>query len=125
MNVHIYGADPRGGWSTGQLESVIRVMRHYGDGDKKIWITECGWAVAHHPGKRTLRQQAAWAPWIWGVWLKYPQVERVFFYQLRDHVPKECFGWFENDFTPRPVVKRWKQLMAGADPGEGKQRPSR
>ena len=110
FNMHIYGADPRERWSTGQLEAVIKVLRHHGDGDKRIWITECGWPLADHPLSRTLEQQAEWAPWVWGAWLRYPQVERVFFFQLRDHVPEVPYGWYDMAFRPRPVVARWRAL---------------
>ncbi len=111
MNIHIYGADPRGTWTPGQIETVIRVMRHYGDGDKKIWITETGWPVENHPLKKTLEQQAEWTPWLWAVMLSYPQVERICFYQLRDTSPDESFGWYRFDFSPRPVVQKWKEFL--------------
>jgi len=113
MNIHIYGADPRGRWMNQQLWSIIRVMRHFGDGDKPIWITETGWPVeCDHPYGRSLEEQAEWAPWLWAVALSYPQVERVFFYELRDRDPSVGFGFYRSDFTPRPVVARWKEFLA-------------
>jgi hypothetical protein len=93
------------------LETVIKILRHFGDADKKIWITETGWATDKHELKKTLDQQAEWAPWTWAVLLSYPQVERVFFYQLRDRMDDEHFGWFDKEFNPRPVVARWKELL--------------
>jgi len=110
MNIHHYGGDPRGGYTARQIEAVIRVMRHYGDGDKKIWITETGWPVRKHPQRRTVRQQAQWTPWLFAVLLSYPQVERVFFYELRDR-GGESFGWHNVDFTARPVVERWRAFL--------------
>ena len=95
-----------------QIESVIRVMRHYGDGDKKIWITETGWPVDQkHPYGRTLDQQAEWAPWLSAVAHAYPEVDKVFFFELRDRAEDGLYGWFDKDFNPRPVVKRWKTLI--------------
>jgi hypothetical protein len=116
MNIHIYGADPRDTWTPGQIETVIRVMRHCGDGEKKIWITETGWPVENHPLKKTLDQQAEWTPWLWAVMLSYPQIERVCFFQLRDISPSESFGWHYFDFSPRPVVRKWKEFLKTRKP---------
>lgn len=110
MNIHVYPADPRD-WMAQQIEGVIRVMRHYGDGDKQIWITETGWPVDEkHPYRRTLEDQAEWAPWLAAVPAAYPQVERVFFFELRDRAEDGYYGWFDKDFNPRPVVDRWQNL---------------
>ncbi len=111
MNIHHYGADPRDAWTPGQIETVIRIMRHYGDGEKKIWITETGWPVINYQYQRTPEQQAEWTPWLFTVLLSYPQVERVFFYQLRDVNSSEFFGWYGYDFEPRPVVKCWQEFL--------------
>gem|GEM_PF-786778 len=108
MNIHVYGADPRGNWTPQLTESVIRVMRHYGDADKPIWITETGWPVeSQHPYVRALEEQAQWTPWLFTVLLSYPQVERVFFHELRDLSSDANFGWYRRDFSARPVVERW------------------
>jgi len=111
MNIHSYGKDPREHWVPGQIEGVIRVMRHFGDGDKKIWITETGWPVEKHPYSVTPAQQAQWAPWQLAVLLSYPQVERAFFYQLRDTTSNDAFGWYHFDFVARPVVAAWKEFL--------------
>jgi polysaccharide biosynthesis protein PslG len=111
MNIHIYGADPRD-WMSKQIPSVVKVMRNYGDGGKKIWITETGWPVNdNHPYARTLAQQAEWAPWLASVALSYPQVEKVFFFELRDRATDGLFGWYDAGFNPRPVVRRWKDFL--------------
>lgn len=113
MNIHVYGADPRGDWTTQLIESVIRVMRHFGDGDKPIWITETGWPVqSDHKYVRTVDEQAKWTPWLFTVMLSYPQVQRVFFHELRDLSADANFGWFRRDFSPRPVVERWRTWRA-------------
>jgi len=111
MNIHHYGADPREAWTPGQIETVFRIMKHYGDGDKKIWITETGWPIKNHKFQRTVEQQAQWTPWLFTVLLSYPQVERVFFFELRDVSANEYFGWYGHDFEPRPVVNRWKEFL--------------
>jgi hypothetical protein len=67
--------------------------------------------VENHPLKKTLDQQAEWTPWLWAVMLSYPQIERVCIYQLRDVSPSESFGWYYFDFTPRPVVRKWKEFL--------------
>ncbi len=112
MNVHIYGGDPRGKWTVQQIQSVIRVMRHHGDGDKPIWITETGWPVeCVHPNVRSLDQQAQWTPWLFAVLLSHPQVERVFFHELRDIPSDANYGWLRGDFQPRPVVEQWRAMQ--------------
>jgi polysaccharide biosynthesis protein PslG len=111
MNIHCYPADPRDDWMPDMIEGVIRVMRHYGDGGKKIWITETGWPVANHPYQRTEAQQAEWTPWLWAVGLSFPQVERIFFFELRDRGDGQYFGWYGTDFKPRPVVRRWEEYL--------------
>ncbi len=128
LNVHTFinPLDPEGRVRfDGILNDVKRVMKKYGDGNKKIWITEMGC-----PGIPNDRPRQAWfsgeamnedqqADWLDKQfdWVKsHPEVEKLFwaFYRDTDGVFKDAtdhMGLVRLDLTPKAAFRRLSERI--------------
>jgi hypothetical protein len=90
------------------LHEWTRVMREHGDGDKKIWVTETGFAAARDGDSDTTTQEseerkAHTLDMMYGTLIHHPNVDKVFWWKFR--------SW-----TPRPWITHG--LAYAADDGE-------
>lgn len=96
--------------SLADLPSVHAVMDHWGDGEKKIWITEFGAATGDGDGAMTEQGQAESIlqaeqlvrSWGWG--------GPLIIYELRDHGTdrddiEQNFGVVHNDLSPKEAAE--------------------
>jgi GH35 family endo-1,4-beta-xylanase len=128
LNVHTYQAGtPDPVWYTERLEAILRVMTRFGDEDKPIWITETGYgtATALAEGSPYVDEevQANAVPLIYETCLAYPQVERVFWWSLRDYYSDAAgtnpameahYGLLRANFAPKPAYLAYTRLTGSA-----------
>jgi len=124
LNVHTYqSGTPAPAWYTERLEAILRVMKRFGDEDKPIWITETGYGTA-----TTLAvdspyvdegTQAEAVRLVYETCSAYPQVERVFWWSLRDYYSNASatnpameahYGLLRANFAPKPAYLAYGRL---------------
>jgi len=124
LNIHTYQLGPPDpDWYTTRLEAVSRVMAHFGDADKPIWITETGYGTVAAPGEGSRyvdeATQARAPVLLYTACAAFPQVERVFWWSLRDYHSNAAennpameahYGLVRANFTPKPAYLAYAQL---------------
>ena len=124
LNVHTYqpGA-PDTAWYEQRLEAVLRVMARFGDGRKPVWITETGYGSVEAPvdGSPYVddETQAEAVRMIYEVCSGYREVERVFWWSLRDYYSDASarnpameahYGLLWANFAPKPAYLAFARL---------------
>ena len=124
LNVHTYQLDtPDAAWYEDRLAAILNVMERFGDGDKSVWITETGYGsvagpVADSPFVDEETQADAVAL-VYRALSAYPQVERVFWWSLRDYHDNDFatneameghYGLLRASFEPKPAYLAYAQL---------------
>jgi hypothetical protein len=124
LNVHTYqtGA-PDAVWYEKRLEGVVAVMERFGDARKGIWITETGYGSTSAddlPARYVDEQsQADSVRLVYEVTAAYPQVERVFWWSLRDYYQNSSstnpemeahYGLLHANFQPKPAYLSYGRL---------------
>jgi GH35 family endo-1,4-beta-xylanase len=124
LNIHTYQVDtPEATWYEDRLEALVKVMERFGDGEKPIWVTEAGYGSVTAPtagspflGEET---QADAVTLIYRALSAYPQVERVFWWSLRDYYANASaegeameahYGLVRANFTPKPAYLAYGRL---------------
>jgi GH35 family endo-1,4-beta-xylanase len=126
LNIHTYQVGmPTATWYTERIEKVLRVMARFGDEDKPIWITETGYGTTRSSANDSPdiyideATQADAAPMIYKTCSTYPQVERVFWWSLRDYhsntsetnsAMEAHYGLVRANFAPKPAYLAYAQL---------------
>lgn len=125
LNIHIYPPDqPDGNWYHNRMEYVIRLMERFGDEQKPIWITETGYgSVPHNETGQSAylseAEQADAVEMVYHTLAGYPQIERVFWWSLRDYYSNAWatnaemeahFGLLRADFSPKPAYFTYARL---------------
>lgn len=125
LNIHIYPPDqPDGNWYHNRMENVIRLMKRFGDEKKSIWITETGYGSVprNETGQSAYLSEAEQADAVEMVYhtlAEYPQIERVFWWSLRDYYSNAWatnaemeahFGLLRADFSPKPAYFTYARL---------------
>jgi hypothetical protein len=117
LNVHIYQTGtPDAAWYEERLEAIVRVMERFGDADKPLWITETGYgSVAHPPAGSSYvdeETQAQAVRLVYEACAAFPQVQRVFWWSLRDYYQdgsaaneamEAHYGLLRATFAPKPA----------------------
>ncbi|HNX82051.1 MAG TPA: beta-galactosidase [Candidatus Omnitrophota bacterium] len=99
-----------------------KIMRDFGDGDKKIWFTEIGCPGVKVPLRRngwwegrspTEKEQAAWVRYIYSEFITYDGVEKIFWAFFRDtkdhfHNGVDEFGLVRWDFSKKPAFEAYR-----------------
>ena len=124
LNVHTYqSGTPDPAWYTDRLEAILRVMSRFGDEDKSIWITETGYgtatALAVDSPYVDEETQAEAVRLVYETCSRYPQVERVFWWSLRDYYSDDSaanpameahYGLLRANFAPKPAYLAYARL---------------
>lgn len=124
LNIHIYqlGA-PDPAWYQARLEAIVEIMARFGDGQKPIWITETGYGAVPSPtATAPLVGEGAQAAGVLAAYqtlAAFDQVERVFWWNLRDYYDNPPatsaemeghYGLLRAGYTPKPAFAAYGQL---------------
>ncbi len=110
-------------WLLTHVPAVHELMARHGDGGKPIWFTEFGWST--HPNRPGLEpwqrgvtpeEQAAYlSRAVALVQLRYPYVERAFWYKDAARSGEgeiyAGYGLLKADLSPRPAYAALKALL--------------
>jgi hypothetical protein len=124
LNLHLYPFDtPDAEWYAGRLTSITKVMQRFGDGQKPIWITETGYGSAMGPLDDSPfvdeGTQAEGVALVYQATATHPQVERVFWWSLRDYRHNAAvtnpameghYGLLQATFEPKPAYLAYGKL---------------
>jgi len=103
-------------------QELHRVMRHFGDSKKPVWVTETGcpglrspssvrpWWQGPNPDEA---QQASWVKTMYAEMLQWKGVEKIFwafFRDTRNHFKDgtDGLGLVRHDFTPKPAYAAYQ-----------------
>jgi hypothetical protein len=90
LNIHTYqmGA-PDAAWYEERLVTILETMERFGDDGKPVWVTETGYGSLPGPAAESPfvdeGTQADAVNVVYQATAAYPQVERVFWWSLRDY----------------------------------------
>ena len=130
LNVHTYPpGQPAAAWYQNRLGAIVGLMKRFGDEQKPIWITETGYGTASGvpsasatalPASYVDEQtQADAVRLVYQTCAAYPQVQRVFWWSLRDYYSETSasnpameahYGLVHVDFSPKPAYLAYGQL---------------
>jgi hypothetical protein len=124
LNLHTYQfAAPDATWYEKRLEAVSKVMKRFGDGHKSIWITETGYGSLAGPRVQLPfvdeQTQADAIRLVYQAVSPFSQVERVFWWSLRDYYANASatntemeghYGLLRTSFEPKPAFLSYGQL---------------
>ncbi|MFB3921362.1 MAG: glycosyl hydrolase [Terriglobia bacterium] len=109
--IHPYNQQqPPESYLPGSIERIWRVMEDHGDTAKQIWITEIGWYTSGDGNSVDETTQASRVAQVFSIVMRYPQVTRVFWYELQDagddrSNPEDGYGLFRADGSAKPAVR--------------------
>lgn len=136
LNIHTYQpGPPDADWYNQRLEAVVRIMERFGDMDKPIWITETGYGTQSttfkplDAGLENLSyvseaDQAEGVRVVYETAAAYAQVERVFWWSLRDYhsnasptnpAMEAHYGLLAANFRPKPSYYAYASLSGEVD----------
>jgi GH35 family endo-1,4-beta-xylanase len=129
LNVHLYQLDaPDPAWYQERLDGLLMVMQRFGDEQKPVWITETGYG--------SLKEQPISVPYIsettqadavhmlYETCCAFSQVERVFWWSLRDYYVNASddnpameahYGLIRANFVPKPAYFAYAQMTGYGD----------
>jgi polysaccharide biosynthesis protein PslG len=124
LNVHTYQlSEPTATWYQERLQALVKVMERFGDSHKRIWITETGYGSTATPAADSNyvseAAQADAVSLIYTATATQPQVERVFWWNLRDYYRNTSatnpameahYGLLRSNFSPKPAYVAYAQL---------------
>lgn len=124
LNIHIYQTGiPDAAWYEERLEAVVKLMSRFDDDRKSIWITETGYGSLEDPPQDSPyvdeQTQAEAVRLIYQTLSTFPQVEKVFWWSLRDYYSDSSaanrameghYGLVQVDFVPKPAYRAYAQL---------------
>ncbi|MBM2826051.1 MAG: hypothetical protein HW403_115 [Dehalococcoidia bacterium] len=105
------------------FENYYRIMEEHGDGDKKLWLTEFGWASAQgtpppaneyaYARQNSEEEQAKWLVNAFKIAQERGYVRAMFIWNLNfapgadagDVIAKRAFSILRSDWGPRPAYK--------------------
>jgi len=129
LNVHTYqpGA-PDAAWYEERLGAILQVMARFGDEQKSLWISETGYGSVAGPtaGSPYVSEetQAEAVRLVYEACSRYPQVERVFWWSLRDYhsdasatnpAMEAHYGLLWANFAPKPAYLAYARLTGSVD----------
>lgn len=120
-------ADDSGGRSRMQeIDDLIGLMGREGDADKSVWFTEVGWSTHKsasdspddRPSVDEKTQADRFEETVRIVEIDYPQVEMIFWYNLRDSGDvgsgiESGFGLLDRNLEQKAAMHRMRELFVG------------
>ncbi|HWL66684.1 MAG TPA: family 1 glycosylhydrolase [Actinomycetota bacterium] len=110
-------------WWLTHTPAVRRLMKRFGDGNKKIWFTEFGWS-SHRNWKGVENWDRGVSAKVQGKYLvrtlkfvarEYPYVKKVFWYNERNRKTGDKhldnYGLLKRDLTPKPAYRAMKRFL--------------
>ena len=123
LNIHIYPPNGEQSWYRARLEAVIALMKRFGDEQKTIWITETGFGSVISPTDTSPyvseETQASRVRQVYETAAMYPQVEKVFWWSLREYYHDTTefntsmeahYGLLRANFAPKPAYLAYARL---------------
>jgi len=124
LNVHTYQpGPPDAAWYEERLSAVVEVMSRFSDERKPIWITETGYGSVSSPAADSPyvsdEVQAEAVHLVYRACSSFPQVERVFWWSLRDYYSNSSdsnrameahYGLVQASFDPKPAYLSYGQM---------------
>jgi hypothetical protein len=124
LNIHTYQSGPPDeAWYEERLSTVVDIMSRFGDEEKPIWITETGYgsvAVPAQPSRYVSEElQAEAVGTVYRACSAFSQVERVFWWSLRDYYVNASaaggameahHGLVRVNFMPKPAYLAYGRL---------------
>jgi hypothetical protein len=118
---------PQAGWYAQHFKELERIMQRFGDAQKPIWVTETGYGTADPPFQENDQDspyvdestQAEAVRMLYQVKADFPQVERIFWWSLRDYyhdtsaanpAMEAHYGLVRSNFLPKPAYWTFAQL---------------
>lgn len=117
-----YGVEKVAEWNQFQtMPDTYQVMVRHGDASKKIWATEFGAPTGTAEAAVTATAQVEMIRSAWTKWTRWPFTGPIFWYSLRDVGTNESdveenFGLVHRDFSPKPGLEAFRDVMAEEDP---------
>ena len=100
-----YQPSPEGNFD--DISTIRDLMVKYGQGDKKLWVTEWGWSTA----KISEQIQAEWLRISLGMLQnKYSYVSLATYFTDVDKLPNLNYGLFNSDFQAKPSALVFKEF---------------
>jgi polysaccharide biosynthesis protein PslG len=134
LNIHIYPLEHKDPyWLQQRLEDVFAIMDRFGDGKKRVWLTETGFgSVPASPFYRSNQQipepflseggQARMVEMIYAALAGYHRLETIFWWSLRDYYHdgsatnpsmEAHYGLLRADFSPKPAYLAYAEMVGG------------
>jgi hypothetical protein len=124
LNIHTYQPGPPDeNWYEERLSTIVDVMSRFGDQEKPIWITETGYGSVAVPAQQSRylseELQAEAVGTVYRACSAFPQVERVFWWSLRDYYVSASaaggameahHGLLRVNFMPKPAYLAYGRL---------------
>ena len=124
LNIHTYQpGTPDAAWYEERLAAVFQVVERFGDRQKPVWITETGYGSLAMPtaGSNFVDEQtqAEAVRLVYEATSAYPQVERVFWWSLRDYYSDASatnrameghHGLLRASFEPKPAYLAYGRM---------------
>ncbi len=117
-----YGVDVVADWNQFQsMPKTYQVMVDNGDAGKRIWATEFGAPTGTDSQAVSEPDQAAMVRKGWLAWSGWSFAGPMFWYAARDvgvdkNDVEQNFGLVRSDFTPKPALAEFEQMMRLEDP---------
>jgi len=141
LNIHIYPPanltpEEIDDWLQYRIDAVSRLMDRFGDGGKKIWVTETGFGsvplsinVQEKPQPDNLmwldeKGQSESMLILFEKYIQFPQVEKVLWWSLRDYYINQSvenqameahYGLVNADFSPKSSYWTYARMVGGMD----------
>ena len=111
MSVHPYQWDPtfNDGWFTEKLTNMRKLMDSYGDTDKRIWLTELGWATSDKRITPEIQARLLVQTYVTALSLEYLGVDKIFWFSAKDW-GGPGYGIYNDDSSKKPAWFAYKTM---------------
>ena len=111
MSVHPYQWDPtfNDGWFIEKLTNMRKLMDSFGDTDKRIWLTELGWATSDKRITPEIQARLLVQTYVTALSLDYLGVDKVFWFAVKDW-GGPGYGIYNDDSSKKPAWFAYQTL---------------
>jgi hypothetical protein len=113
ISVHPYQWDPtfNDGWFIEKLTNLRKLMDSFGDTDKRIWLTELGWATSDKRITPDIQARLLVQAYVTALSLEHLGVDKIFWFCVKDW-GGPGYGIYNDDSTKKPAWFAY-QTMTG------------